>query len=204
MLPEGLAFAYHFTFLAKFDDVEHVHILSPAGGKLPGTKLPKVVDGSVNPFKRTILFQPRLVLYLNKPEWAGSFHSPRYPVVLGRSQDLFTYTRVSRVKLVSAGGAYFEHTLAAYRMALQTGRGYGVLMPRFLDYTRGRIPTFDRYVVLSRRVYTEDFIRYQKQPVEKYWVDPESTVEKGAGLGLLFHTFVGDDDDQPLVAGLVG
>ncbi len=202
--PDGIEFAYHFTYQAKFDDVEHIHILTSAGGKLPGTRFPKVADGPVNPFKRTILFQPKLVLYINKPEWADAFISPRYPVVLGRSQDLFTYTRVSRVKLGSVGSAYFEHTLAPYRMALQTGRGYAVLMPRFLDYARGRIPSFARYVVLARRVYTEDFVKYQEHPVEKYWVDPESTEEKGALLGLLFHTFVGDYDDQPVMAGLVG
>lgn len=202
--PEGIKFAYHFTYQAKFDDVEHVHILTPSGGKLPGTKFSKVVGGPVNPFKRTILFRPRLMLYINKPEWVDAFRSPRYPVVLGRSQDLFTYTGVSRVKLSLAGSAYFEHTLAPYRMALQTGRGYTVLMPRFLDYARGRIPSFGRYVVLPRRVYTADFIKYQEQPVEKYWVDPASPEEKGVRLGLLFHTFVGDGDDQPVMAGLVG
>lgn len=79
-------------------------------------------------------------------------------------------------------------------MALQTGRGYAALMPRFLDYARDRIPSFARYVVLSRRVYTEDFIRYQGQPGEEYWIDPESPEEKGVQLGLLFHTFVGGYD----------
>lgn len=202
--PEGLAFAYHFTYQAKFDDVEHLHILTPAAGKLPGTKLAKVMGGAVNPFKRAVLFRPKLVLYINKPEWEDAFRSPRYPVVLGRSQDLFTYTAVGRSKLVSSAAAYFEHTLAPYRMALQTGRGYAVLMPRFLDYNRGREPSFARYVVLSRRVYTDELIKYQGQSGEQYWVDPAAPEEKGARLGLLFHTFVGDDDDQPAMAGLAG
>jgi CRISPR-associated protein Cas5t len=203
--PEGIKFAYHFTYKAKFDDVEHVHILTSSSGKLPGTKLPKVMSGSVNPFKRTVLFRPRLILYINKPEWEDAFLSPSYPVVLGRSQDLFTYTMVSKVKLSLTNNAYFEHTLAPYRMAQQTGRGYAALMPRFLDYGCGRRPTFGRYVVLGRRVYAADFIRHQEQTEEKYWVDPVSPVEKDVQLGLLFHTFVGDDDDdQPVMAGLVG
>lgn len=204
VLPERIEFAYHFTYQAKFDDVEHVHVLTPSSGKLPGTKFSKTVEGAINPFKRAILFRPRLVLYINKPEWESAFRSPRYPVVLGRSQDLFSYTSVSIVKLVSSFRAYFEHTLAPYRMALQTGRGYAVLMPRFLDYAHERIPSFARYVVLHSRVYTEELIRYQEQTGEKYWVDPESPEEKGARLGLLFHTFVGDYDDQPVMAGLVG
>ncbi|OPX88716.1 MAG: hypothetical protein A4E53_01834 [Pelotomaculum sp. PtaB.Bin104] len=202
--PEGIEFAYHFTCQAKFDDVEHIHVLTPSSGKLPGTKFPKVTEGSINPFKRTILFRPKLTLYINRPEWKSAFLSPSYSVILGRSQDLFTYTSVSIVKLVSSAEAYFEHTLAPYRMALQTGRGYVVLMPRFLDYANERIPFFARYVVLHRRVYTEELIKYQEQMGEKYWVDPESPEEKGARLGLLFHTFVGDYDDQPVMAGLVG
>ncbi|MGQ9513132.1 CRISPR-associated protein Cas5 [Thermodesulfitimonas sp.] len=202
--PTGIMFAYHFTYQAKFDDVEHIHLLTPASGKLPGTKLPKVLEGQVNPFKRTILFQPRLVLYLNKPEWEAAFRSPRYPVVLGRSQDLFTYSRVSVLRLLLAPKVYFEHTLAPYKMALQTGRGYVVLMPRFLDYKRGRSPTFARYVVLHRRVHSEDLVRYEGCEQENYWVDPESPEEKGARLGLLFHMFVGDYDDRPLVAGMAG
>ncbi|MDD3654366.1 MAG: CRISPR-associated protein Cas5 [Desulfotomaculaceae bacterium] len=202
--PEGIAFAYHFTYLAKFDDVEHIHVLTASRGKLPGTKFAKVMEGSVNPFKRTVLFRPKLILYINKPEWEEAFRSPRYPVVLGRSQDLFTYTSVTRAKLVSSTKAYFEHTLAPYRMALQTGRGYAELMPRYLDYARERAPSFARYVVLGRRVYSEDFIKYQELPDGEYWVDPESPEDKGAHLGLLFHTFVGDYDDQPVVAGLVG
>jgi len=202
--PEGIEFAYHFTYVSKFDDIEHIHLLASAGGKLPGTKMPKVLEGAVNPFKRSILFQPRLVLYINKPEWEPAFCSPRYPVVLGRSQDLFTYTEVSVVTLESAEKAYFEHTLAPYSMVMQTGRGYVSLMPRFLDYHSGRAPNFARYVVLQRRVHTVDLIRYGEQEAEIYLVDPGSPEEKGSHLGLLFHTFVGEYDDQPDMAGVAG
>lgn len=203
--PEGIEFAYHFTYKAKFDDVEGVHLLTPATGKLPESGWPKVLEEekATPPFKRGLLFQPRLVLYLNRPEWEGAFQSPRYPVVLGRSQDLFTYTSVCRVKLVAARKAYFEHSLLPYRMVLRTGRGYVVLMPRFLDYNRGRAPTFARYVVLPRRVYSEQLLNYEGVPQEMYWVDPETPEDRGAHLGLFFHTFVGEYNDQPL-AGVAG
>ncbi|MGB9803124.1 CRISPR-associated protein Cas5 [Desulfofundulus sp.] len=204
VVPEGIKFAYHFTYQAKFDDVEHTHVLNASSGKLPGTKVAKVLEGAVNPFKRTILFKPRLVLYINKPEWESAFRSPRYPVVLGRSQDLFTYKSVKVVKLIASKKAYFEHTLAPYRMAMQTGRGYVVLMPRFLDYQRGRVPVFARYLVLHQRVYSDEMIRHQSMEEQIYWVDPESPQEKGAFLGLLFHTFVGDKNDEFDMAGVVG
>lgn len=203
--PEELLFAYHFTYQVRFDDVEHVHVLTPAGGKLPGTNFPKVLAGAVNPFKRTILFRPRLVLYINKPEWAPAFRSPRYAVVLGRSQDLFTYTHVSTVELERAASAYFEHTLAPYYLALQTGRGYAVLMPRFLDYPGGRRPVFARYIILHQRVYADDLLKYEDLMTDPaYWVDPATSENRNARLGLWFHSFVGDYDDQLCMAGMAG
>jgi CRISPR-associated protein Cas5t len=200
--PEGLLFAYRFTYEAQFEDVEHVHLVVPSTGKLPGSKIPKALAGIVNPFKRTVLFRPKLVLYLNRPEWETAFRVPRYAVVLGRSQDLFTYSSIKVLKLQFAEKAYFEHTLAPYQMIRQMGQGYVVLMPRFLDYERGRKPTFARYVVLRRRVFSDELIKYQGEP-ETYWVDPESPKERNAHLGLLFHAFVGEHDEHSL-ADLVG
>ena len=193
--PEGVQFAYHFTYRAKADDVEHIHVLTSSKGKLPGTRLPKVLEGAVNPFKRTLLFGPQLVLYLNQPDWEPAFRSPCYAVVLGRSQDLFTYTSVGVVDLVKSERAYFEHTLAPYRMTMQTGRGYAILMPRFLHYHNNRAPVFARYIVLHRRVHSDEFLRLSNAPAETYWVDPTTPAVRNAYLGLLFHTFVGDDEE---------
>jgi len=205
--PEGIEFAYHFTHQGSFDDVEYVHIAStnredwPPKKDMEGWEYPIVIGGAINPFKRTMLFKPRLVLYLNRPEWEAAFRSPRYAVVLGRSQDLFTYTSISVIELKRARRAYFEQTLAPYHMALQAGQGYVVLMPRFLDYARNRAPTFARYLVLNRRVHSDQFWRFPHLPAEsEFWVDPTSPEVDGAHLGLVFHTFVGEYDDQPLMA----
>ncbi|MGQ9733375.1 MAG: CRISPR-associated protein Cas5, partial [Candidatus Zipacnadales bacterium] len=70
--PEGVEFAYHFTHQGTFDDVEHVHVLSTKSQEWPSRKgltqaswdCPISIGGAVNPFKRTLLFKPRLVLYL--------------------------------------------------------------------------------------------------------------------------------------------
>ena len=192
--PEGIKFAYHFTCSSQFEDVEHVHVLTASSGKLPGSDIPKVLAGNVNPFKRFVLFKPRLVLYLNKPEWEQAFRSPRYAVILGRSQDLFTYTGISCLELKRDKRAYFEHTLAPYQTVLRTGRGLAVVMPRYLDYLKKREPYFARYVLLRQRVHSDDFIRYDNQ-AEEFLVDPTSPMDKDARLGLFFHTFTGDSDD---------
>lgn len=199
--PEGLEFAYHFTHKGAFDDVEHVHVLATSSGKLPGTKLPKVLEGAINPFKRRMLFKPKLVLYLNKPEWESAFKSPYYPVVLGRSQDLFAYTKVEAIELERSPQAYFENTLAPYQMMLRMGRGYAALMPRYLDYSNGRQPTFARYIILNRRIESNEFIKYDPEFKEnEFWVDPTSTKIGNAHLGLWFHSFVGEYDDTPSLA----
>ena len=196
--PTGVQFAYHFTHQGQGQnvDVEHIIVLSPSGGNLPGTKIPKVLQGNVNPFERELLFQPRLTLYVNRPEWEPAFRSPRYAVVLGRSQDLFTYTHVGVVELEQADRAYFEHTLAPHEMALRTMRGITVLMPRYLDYARNRAPTFGRYVVIGKRVMSDKFIQFSDRPNGPYWVDPTTPEAKGAHLGLAFLSFTGDDSDR--------
>jgi CRISPR-associated protein Cas5t len=195
--PTGVQFAYHFTHQGQGRnvDLEHIIVLSPSGGYLPGTKIPKVLQGKVNPFERELLFQPRLTLYVNRPEWAPAFRSPHYAVVLGRSQDLCTYTHVSVVELEQAERAYFEHTLAPHEMALRTLRGVTVLMPRYLDYARNRTPIFWRYVVIGKRVMSDKFVQFSDRPNGPYWVDSTTSEVKGAHLGLAFLSFTGDDGD---------
>lgn len=190
--PTGVRFAYHFTHEGTVRDIEHVIVLGPATGKLPETKIPKVLEGNVNPFEREIFFRPRLTLYINRPEWEPAFRSPAYAVVLGRSQDLFTYTSVSLVELEQAERAYFEHTLAPHEMALQIGRGVTVLMPRFLDHLRNRAPTFERYVVVQERVMlpNDDLFRFSHLTYGPYWVDVTAPTYKDVPRGLTFLSFV--------------
>ena len=198
--PQGVEFALHFTFAAQFEDLEHVHLVKPTSGRLPGSRHPKAVEGQVNPFRRSLLFRPRLTLYLNRPEWAEAFRHPRYPVVLGRSQDLFTYTRVEVLDLEAANQAYLEHTLLPYSFARRTGQGVVVLMPRFLDQAQNRYPTFQQYVVLRRRVRTEELLWTEGEPQQTWWVDPTTPEDRGAHLGLVFHSWVGDDGSTPSLA----
>jgi CRISPR-associated protein Cas5t len=193
--PEGIAFAYHFTAQTSFSDIEHTHIVSESSGKLQGTSYPKVLEGAVNPFKRELLFQPRLTLYLNRPEWIDAFRSPRYAVVLGRSQDLFVYTSIQTIELQQSERAYFEHTLLPYDMAVKVGSGITELLPRYLDYERKRTPTFARYLLLEHRVYSDKFWDFESHTQESYWIDPTSPPRDSVHLGLFFHTFVGEDHE---------
>lgn len=189
--PAGVRFAYHFTYAAKVREMEHTILLAPAGGKVNG--LPKAMEGQVNPFRRELLFMPRLVLYLNRPEWIDAFRSPRYTVVLGRSQDLFTYTSVEIVELEEADEAYFEHTLLPYDVNRHTGRGFAVLMPRYIDGANRRQPTFERYVVIQERVPSTEFLYFGQRPPGRFLIDADSAEHGGLHLGLSFLGFVDDD-----------
>jgi CRISPR-associated protein Cas5t len=205
--PKGLAFAYHFTAQGRVDDVEHIHILSTKPEDWPkrqqmkeaGWTYPIAVGGNINPFKRTLLFQPRLTLYLNRPEWLAAFRSPRYAVVLGRSQDLCSYTQIEALDLPEASEAYFEHTLLPYLMATQMRVGVVVSMPRYLDTGRNRAPTFDRYLVLQQRVWSREMLQFGGV-AQRYVIDPQSPVYSGAQRGLIFHRFVEDGDGTSNVA----
>ena len=191
--PRGVRFAVRFTYRAKIADVETTYLLTPSRGKLPNHRsYPKVLEGNPNPFRREILFFPRMVLYLNRPEWAEVFRHPRYAVVLGRSQDLFTYIKVDIVTLHPAEEVYLEHTLLPYEFGRYTAMGHAVLMPRFLDYRRARFPTFERYIVLHRRVSTQDFIYWANAPRPTFWADPTEPEWNGLPLGVVWLTWVED------------
>lgn len=192
--PTGVMFGVQFTHKGMFEDMEHVHVVSQATGRLPGTKVPKTLEGKVNPFRREILAYPRLTLYINRPQWRDAFLHPRYPVVLGRSQDLFTYRSVEVVSFEERENAYFEATLAPYELAKHTGAGRVVTMPRFVDYMRCRDPVFRRYVILERRVHTRDFLLFSEDPRPRYWTDPTGRVVDGDAQGVVLHTWIGEDD----------
>jgi len=194
--PEGVKFAYHFTYTSKVTDLEHIIVLAPSTGKLKNTGDPKVLEGNVNPFERALFFQPRLTLYINRPDWIDAFRSPRYAVVLGRSQDLFTYSQVEIVELQQADHAYFDHTLLPYSTSRYTNRGFAILLPRYLDYNKKRHPTFARYFVVQERLDSrEDFLWFSEKPEQRYWIDPTAPEYSGARRGLFFLSFVGEDDD---------
>ena len=55
--PTGVQFAYHFTHQGQVKDIEHIIVLSPAGGSLPDTPPLKVLQGNVPPFERPLLFR---------------------------------------------------------------------------------------------------------------------------------------------------
>jgi CRISPR-associated protein Cas5t len=145
-------------------------------------------ESTVTPFTRELLFRPRLILYLNRLDLADAFRSPRYAVVLGRSQDLCTYPprAVQIVSLEQRDDAYYEHTLLPLVMGTRTRRGVAVMMPRYVDYRRGRQPNFAQYLMLNERVTLAPAFT-QAEPT---WCDPAAPLYKDLGRAVIWHRFI--------------
>lgn len=201
--PASLRFAYRFTILGKGEDLENQHIVVPAGGRfvVDGESFSKALDATVQPTRREFLLGARLVLYLNRLDLAEAFLAPKFPVVLGRSQDLACYTRVEEVTLERSDRGYFENTILPFEFRRRTARGITVLMPRYVGPPPLREAVFDRFVVLKEPVYylppgegdrfaSRQMIYLDGEPLE-LWVDPDSPERYGMRCAVWFDGFAG-------------
>ncbi len=191
--PQGLEFGYVFTHNGRVTDLEHCHTLSVASPRASfewdGEKIRTNLEGAVNPLNREFLFRPRLTLYLNRIDWLRHFREPRYTVVLGRSQDLATYTRISTVEMEERNEVYYEYTLLPFSWRARTGHGVTLIMPRFVAYHNNREPQFERYIALQERDFTMTWLRLAGQSF-KHWIDPETPELNGCQRGVAFHRFL--------------
>jgi CRISPR-associated protein Cas5t len=196
--PRGLAFAYWFAHDGIAVDLEHAHMVGLATGTMPQTgvigNLPKAIHGGIEPLRREFFYHPRLTLYLNRPDLEDAFRSPRYPVVLGRSQDLATYTSVECIELRRAPRAYYENTLLPVTMQTAPLRGIGVTMPRFLNLKRNRTPHFAQYIVLLGVLRPDE--AKGLADIDGHWTDLDTPMIDGAHRGVLFLSFVDEDLTQ--------
>lgn len=165
--PAAFRIGVQFTHRGKFIDYEHTHMV---GGKESGVKLA--------PTRRELLFQPRLTLYLDRPEWAAYFHSPRYVVTLGRSQDLMRYVAVAVVTLQRVDSAYLEQTLLPLRMAAPVEGYIARTLPRWI--TPERAVAWEQYALVNTR---------QVVTMPDLWIDPESAAWRGVQRGLVWLGF---------------
>lgn len=201
--PASLRFAYRFAVLGKGEDLENQHIVVPATGRFEadGENHPKALDATVQPAKREFLLGAQLLLYLDRPDLAEAFVTPRFPVVLGRSQDLACYTKVEQVTLERSDRAYFEHTILPFEFRRRTGRGLTVLMPRYVGPPPLREADFDRFIVLRDTVYhlphgegdrfgSRQMVHPDDTPLE-LWVDPDSPERSGMHRAVWLDGFVG-------------
>lgn len=200
--PASFRFAYRFTVLGKGEDLENQHIVVPAGGRfvVEGERYPKSLDATVQPVHREFLLGAKLTLYLDRLDLADAFMAPKFPVVLGRSQDLACYTRVEEVILQRSDRGYFENTILPFAFRRRTARGTTVVMPRYVGPPPLREAIFDRFVVLRESVYylppgeggrftSRQMLHLDGEPLD-LWVDPDSPERHGMRCAVWFDGFV--------------
>ncbi len=172
--PEAFEFGIHFTYEAKFLDLEHVHL--------------EVPYHMANPFQRELFYNPVLTLYLAPEHYYDAFERPFYPLALGRSQDLMTRTHLEIVTLERANNAYFEHALLPAEYAPRFQRTIAATMAKYIDQRRRA--AWAQYAILKDRVLypdQEDVFQASYPPV---WVDPTAPTYEGFARGVVLHRFI--------------
>lgn len=107
--PDETWIAYRFEYDALAQDLEKI-----IGFSESGPHWDKKLNGvNTVPIIRQFLFNPRLVLYLKPGAAAEAFRRPRYPLLLGRSQDV----------------AYVERHEATVLESVDEAQVAGILLP---------------------------------------------------------------------------
>lgn len=205
--PESLRFGYSFRCAGKVDDLESQHLVRVSSGKFKG--IPKNLEGNINPTLREVLLFPKLTLYIAPEEseldyYLKSFRSPRYPVALGRSQDLASYTLVKEIELEERESGYFEGTLLPNSYRRQTGAGTLTQMPRFINYENRREVAWEMYLMVENLVHTTNdksqqtkakFVWTGEEQPARFWVDPESPLVQNRQRIVTLHSFTLSPED---------
>lgn len=197
-----LSFAYSFRALARLDDVEATWVTEVGGAVPTGDKLrfPHRVNVSatMNPYKRKILYGPHLDLYLQTSDGLDdlfqAFRSPRYMVLLGRSQDLAGYRRVELIESEQASEGYVEGALLPIAEGSRFPTAFPMTMPRFIDPEDRRRVDWAPYLLLEGRAT----IKTNNEPGparalahfgERFDIDPGSPQLDGLHRILVWHHF---------------
>lgn len=152
--PESFRLAFHFAYARRFEDYEHTHLVG------------SVVK--LSPFERELLFQPRLTLYLDRPDWAEAFRHPRRVVALGRSQDLMTYREVRVVHLEQAAASYIEQTLVPRERAAGLSSYTALRLPVWIAPERHTVRWGDYAAVRAPQTWRDEA-----------WIDPSAPQWRG-------------------------
>jgi len=201
--PESFKFAYYFTYQGKGDDMEAIYQTVAGSGKVD-KKWGEVknVELTMNPVLRQLFLFPKLELYIDAPgrleEFYNAFICPRYPVILGRSQDIAGYRSVKSITLEKNPFTYFEGTRLPNTYSRRTGTGISVIVPKFIDPNDRRNVSLCIYIAIDRRIFLTDkqeegvnLIKPEQD--ESFWIDPETPEIRGLHRSVIWHSFVEEE-----------
>lgn len=107
--------AYRLFYEGKAEDLET--IIAYKQGK------PLFEKGEIvrNVFRREFLLNPGLILYLPETPWTAIFRKPRFPLLLGRTQDVAYIAGIRKAKLEPVSEGEVSGVLLPYDLIFKTG-----------------------------------------------------------------------------------
>ncbi|MGC8784638.1 MAG: type I-B CRISPR-associated protein Cas5b [Armatimonadota bacterium] len=109
--PEEVWVGYRFHYEAEAEDLEKIILFSPTGTGWDA----KMGQVRSMPIRRQFLVRPVLHLYLPVEDWLRrALYTPRYPLLLGRSQDVATVESIEEVELIPAQEGEVEGVLLPF------------------------------------------------------------------------------------------
>ncbi len=102
--------AYRFTSTARAVDLEKIIVYTEKGPFVD----PKLGGINTVPIKREFLYAPKLVLYIPPGRFEEALRRPRFPICLGRSQDVATVELLKNTELHEVDEAEVEGVLIPF------------------------------------------------------------------------------------------
>lgn len=119
-------FSYIFRYLSSYVDLETIYKFEKKNNSVNNNNV--VQDPT---FKREILYDCFLTLYLENENIANAFKSPIFQLLLGRSGDLAKVVEVQEIEAVQFNKVVLNGTIVPFNEYKSSGEIYA--MPKYFD-----------------------------------------------------------------------
>ncbi len=121
-------FSYIFRYQSSFIDMETTYRFKQDKNSVSNTN-----EKPPAQYRREILYDCYLTLYLDNKNIAEAFKSPTFQLLLGRSGDLARIIEVKEVEVISSEEAFLNGTVVPFDEYKSMGEIYA--MPKYFDYS---------------------------------------------------------------------
>ena len=121
-------FSYLFRYTSIYEDLETIYKFEKKGNSVNNKNV--IADPT---FRREILYNCYLTLYLDDEEIAMAFKSPVFQLLLGRSGDIARVIDVSEIEVIPTDKMLLNGTIVPFNEYKSMGEIYA--MPKYFDYT---------------------------------------------------------------------
>ncbi len=102
--PDDLDIGFTFFYDGKGTDLETIYEL---------TNKP-ALSAKSNVIRREFLFNPKLYLYLDNLDYESYFKSPEYPILLGRSTEIVSISKIDKISMIKKSNVRLGKTILPF------------------------------------------------------------------------------------------